>query len=73
MLGEKEKHELLETARSQPIRRDMRHLAANRQNPLLKNGKVDLDRFLEFLNGYNEFINHQPRPFKPMVDRVMKL
>ncbi|MBW1847790.1 MAG: hypothetical protein JRJ27_11730 [Deltaproteobacteria bacterium] len=73
MLSEKEKQELLETARSQSIRRDMRHLAANRQNPLLENGKVDLDRFLEFLNGYNEFINHQPRPFKPMVDRVMKL
>ena len=73
MLSEKEKQELLETARSQSMREDMRHLAANTHNPLLNNGKVDLDGFIEFLNGYNEFINHQHRPFKPMVDRLMKL
>jgi len=73
MLSEKEKQELLETVRSQSMREDMRHLTTNRQNPLLNNGKVDLDGFIEFLNGYNEFINHQLRPFKPMIDRLMKL
>lgn len=73
MLSEKEKLELLETARSQSLRKDMRLLAANRQNTLLINGKVNLDGFVEFLNGYNEFINHRQRPFKPMADRVMKL
>ena len=73
MLSEKEKKELLETIGSQSLRNDMRNLSATRQNTLLNNGKVDLDGFIEFLNGYNEFINHRPRPFKPMIDRVMKL
>lgn len=73
MLSEKEKKELLETIGSQSLRNDMRNLSATRQNPLLNNGKVDLDGFIEFLNGYNEFINHRSRPFKPMIDRVMKL
>ena len=36
-------------------------------------GKIDMDRLLEFLTEYNEFINHKPKPFKPMVDREMKL
>ncbi|MBC8390965.1 MAG: hypothetical protein H8E17_00140 [Deltaproteobacteria bacterium] len=73
MLSEKEKKELLETIGFQSLRNDMRNLSATRQNTLLNNGKVDLDGFIEFLNGYNEFINHRPRPFKPMIDRVMKL
>lgn len=73
MLSEKEKKELLETIGLQSLRNDMRNLSATRQNTLLNNGKVDLDGFIEFLNGYNEFINHRPRPFKPMIDRVMKL
>ena len=73
MLSEKEKQEMLETAGSQSLRKDMRHLAAKRQTLLLHDGKVDLDKFIEFLNEYNEFISHQPRPFKPMIDRVMKL
>jgi len=27
----------------------------------------------EFVTQYNEFINHEPKPFKPMIDKVMKL
>jgi hypothetical protein len=73
MLSDKEKQEMLETAKSQSIREDLRRLAAGRHNPLLYKGKLDLDRYVEYLNGYNEFINHQRRSFKPMVDRLMKL
>ncbi len=32
-----------------------------------------MDRLLDFLNGFNEFINHEPKPFKPMLDRDMRL
>jgi hypothetical protein len=73
MLGEKEKQEGAAIAESETLRDDMRHLAENRHNPFLKNGRVDVDRYIEFLNGYNEFINHAVRPFKPMTDRIMKL
>ena len=73
MLSDKEKQEMLETAGSQSIREDFRRLTAGRHNPLLYKEKVHLDRYIEFLNDYNEFINHQRRSFKPMVDRLMKL
>jgi len=63
----------MEMAGSQSLREDMRHLAAGRQNPLIKNGRVDLDKLVEFLCCYNEFINHRLRPFKPMIDKLMKL
>jgi hypothetical protein len=40
---------------------------------VLVNGSVDLDRLLEFFNQFNEFINHQPKPFAPMIDKDMRL
>jgi hypothetical protein len=36
-------------------------------------GKIELDRLIEFLTGFNAFINHEPKPFKPMIDREMRL
>jgi hypothetical protein len=38
--------------------------------------KTDLpsaDEVIAFLNGYNAFINHTPRPFTPMRDATMLL
>jgi hypothetical protein len=67
MLSEKEKQE------AESLTLDMRHLREGRHNPCVKNGKVDVDRYIDFLNEYNEFINHQPKPFKPIKDRIMKL
>jgi hypothetical protein len=55
------------------LREDMRYLAEHRHNPFLKDGHVDIDNYIEFLNTFNEFINHNPKPFKPMIDKVMKL
>ena len=46
-----EKQELLETAGSQFIREDLRRLTAGRHNLMFYKGKVDLDRYIEFLNG----------------------
>ena len=73
MLSEKEKQEFAAIAESGSLRGDMRYLTENRHNPFLKDGKVDIDRYIDFLNAYNEFINHMPKPFKPMIGRMMKL
>ena len=73
MLSNREKEELLQIADSRALRNDMRYLKTHRHNPVLVNGIVDLDKLIEFLNGYNAFINHQPKPFRPLPDSIMKL
>lgn len=73
LLSKKEKEELLRLARSSSLRDDMKHLRENRHNPVIVNGKVDINRLITFLTQFNEFINHKPKPFKKMIDRVMKL
>lgn len=73
MLSEKEKQEWTVLAESTSLRDDMRRLSESRHNPFLKDGRVDIDKYIDFLNQYNEFINHTPKPFKPMIDRIMKL
>lgn len=45
----------------------------NKLNPTLIDGKVDMDKLVDFLTQYNEFINHNPRPFKKIIDKDMKL
>lgn len=72
-LSKKEREELRSLAKSPSLREDMRQITRNRHNPIMVNGEVDMDRLLEFLDQYNEFVNHEPKPFKPMIDRVMKL
>ncbi len=73
MISKDEKEELLRLAKSSSLREDMRHISANRHNPVIIHGRVDMDRLITFLTEYNEFINHQPKPFKKIIDRVMKL
>lgn len=73
LLNESEKEELLNLAKSSSLKEDMRHLSENRHNPVVVNGKIDMNRLITFLTEFNEFINHEPKPFKPMIDRVMKL
>jgi hypothetical protein len=55
------------------MREDMRHVAGHRHNPVIVDGKVDTDRLLDFLNQFNEFLNHAPKPFRPIVDKDMRL
>lgn len=64
---------MLRLATSSSLREDMAYLAANRHNPIMAAGKIDLNRLIEFLTQFNEFINHKPKPFKPIIDKVMKL
>ncbi len=73
MISEEEKKELLRLAESSSLKEDMRHLSATRHNPVMINGKASIDRLITFLSEYNEFINHEPKPFKKIIDRVMKL
>jgi len=73
MINANEKEELLRLARSSSLKDDMQYLSAHRHNPLLLDGKISMDRLLDFLNEFNEFINHEPKPFKPMIDRDMRL
>ena len=72
-ISKQEKEEMLRLAASSSLREDMEYLAANRHNPVIINGKIDLDRLIEFLTQFNEFINHKPKLFKQMIDKVMKL
>ena len=71
-LNIKEQEELRRLAESSSLQNDMKYVSAHRHNPLIVDGKVDLDRFITFLTEYNEFINHKPKPFKPIIDRIMK-
>lgn len=73
MLSDQDKKELLEMAHSERIREDFRIMAANRHNPFLVNGAVDLDKYIDFLNDYNEFVGHTCRPFRKIVDKKMLL
>lgn len=73
VIREDEKRELLRLACSSFLREDMKYLSTHRHNPVIVDGKVNMDRLIEFLNGFNEFINHQPKPFKKIIDRDMRL
>lgn len=66
--------ELIEAAASGKLRADMQRLIDQRQNPLiLEDGRVDVDAYIDFLNAFNEFINHKPKPFQPFIEKDMKL
>jgi len=72
-LSIKEQEELRRLSQSSSLQNDMKYISAHRHNPLIVEGNVDLDRLISFLTEYNEFINHKPKPFKPIIDKVMKL
>ncbi|MBI4681266.1 MAG: hypothetical protein HY753_08730 [Nitrospirae bacterium] len=72
-ISEEAAKELFELAKSESFRKDMKTIASKRQNPFVKDGKVDFDAYIEFVQQFNEFINHEPKPFKAMLDKDMKL
>ncbi len=55
------------------FRKDMDMIASSRHQPFLKDGKVDVDAYIEFVTQFNEFINHTPKPFKRIIDKDMRL
>ncbi|MBI5099284.1 MAG: hypothetical protein HZB30_08615 [Nitrospirae bacterium] len=72
-LSERAEKELVELGKSEELRKDMEMLSSQWQSPFVKNGVVDFDAYIEFVQQFNEFINHEPKPFKPMIDRDMRL
>lgn len=73
VISEQERQEMLRLAESSSMREDMKYLSSHRHNPVLVNGAFDMDRLVEFLSQFNEFINHQPKPFQTMIEKDMKL
>jgi len=73
MLSEKEKQERLEMAGSESLLYDMRRLKAVSKNAFVRDGKTDIDLYIEFLNAYNDFINHRQKPFKRIKESKMIL
>lgn len=72
-LSQKAEKELIELAKSESFKNDMEMLRLCWQTPFIKDGIVDVDDYIEFVQQFNEFINHEPKPFKPIIDKVMKL
>jgi hypothetical protein len=72
-LSKKAERELIELAKSDSFKKDIEMLRSRWQMPFIKDGKVDADAYIEFVAQFNEFINHEPKSFKPIIDREMKL
>ena len=43
------------------------------ENPFLQNANANVDAYIAFNDQFNEFINHSSRPFRPMVEKDIKL
>jgi len=65
--------ELVRLGRSEELRDDMDRLKSTWQSPFIRNGRIDVDLYIEFVGQFNEFINHQPKPFRPMIEKDMRL
>ena len=72
-LTEGAEKELVELGKSEDLKKDMEMLRAQWKSPFIKDGEVDIDAYIEFVQQFNEFINHEPKPFEPMIDRDMRL
>lgn len=72
-LNKEEKKEMKDLAKSASLRRDMELLSQRRHNPFEATGEIDIDKFLLFLNQYNEFIGHSQKTFCRIIDKDMRL
>lgn len=72
-ISDVEKIELLRLVKSKSMKKDMELISHQRHNPVIIDGKISMDRLVEFLTQFNEFINHEPKPFEPIIDKDMRL
>ena len=72
-LSEKSEKELVALGKSPELKKDMEMLRLQWQTPFIKDGIVDIDAYIEFVQQFNEFINHEPKPFKPIIEMNMRL
>lgn len=73
IISEKSAKELIELAKSKEFKKDMELMKKRWQNPFVRDGEIDIDAYIEFVSQFNEFINHELKPFKPMIDKDMRL
>jgi hypothetical protein len=55
------------------LREDSRILSRQRYNPFIKNGEVDVDAYIAFVEEFNALINHAQKLFRPIADNDMIL
>jgi hypothetical protein len=72
-LSREAEQELRSLAHSAALKNDMAAITVSRHNPFIKAGIVDADAYVFFVSAFNEFINHEPKPFVPMIDKDMRL
>jgi len=72
-LSETAQEEIRKLSRSAALRNDMDAVRRTRHNPFMKAGVVDADAYIAFVSEFNEFINHEPKPFAPMQVKDMRL
>jgi hypothetical protein len=72
-LSKKAMEEIRSLANSEALKNDLDAVRASRLNPFIKDGVVDVDAYIEFVTAFNEFINHEPKPFVRMIDKDMRL
>jgi hypothetical protein len=65
--------EIRDLAHSEALKNDFATVAKTRHNPFLKAGAADADAYIAFVTAFNEFINHEPKPFARMIDKDMRL
>jgi hypothetical protein len=72
-LSREAEQELRSLAHSVTLKKDMAAITGSRHNPFITAGIVDADAYVLFVSAFNEFINHEPKPFVPMIDKDMRL
>lgn len=72
-LSKKAEDELSVLGKSDSLKQDMIMMKAHWHDPFIKDDVVDIDAYIKFVQQFNEFINHEPKPFKPMIDKEMRL
>lgn len=65
--------EISELDQSESLRKDMNLIKSHKNNLYHEDEQKSIELFLEFVTQYNEFINHEPKPFKRIIDKDMIL
>ncbi len=73
MLSPAAEKEFQEMAHSESFRKDMESVRLDRLYAFVKDGNVDIDAYLAFVTEFNEFIGHEPKPFRQIIDKDMRL
>jgi hypothetical protein len=73
LLSHAAEKEFQEMANSESFRKDMESVRLGRLHAFVKDGIVDVDAYIDFVTQFNEFIGHEPKPFRQIIDKDMRL